>query len=51
MINNKKQIVQLFNIKGEDIDVKIGYTDKTFQWVSMDFSLKGEWNYKLKTLN
>lgn len=51
MINNKKEIVQLFNVKGEDIDVKIGFTDKTLQWVSMDFSLKGEWNYKLKTLN
>jgi hypothetical protein len=51
MINNKKQIVQLFNVKGEDIDVKIGFTDNTFHWVSMDFSLKGEWSYKLKTLN
>jgi len=51
MINNKKEIVQLFNVKGEDIDVKIGFTDNTFQWVSMDFSLKGEWSYKLKTLN
>lgn len=51
MINNKKEIVQLFNVKGEDIDVKIGFTDKTLKWVSMDFSLKGEWNYKLKTLN
>ena len=50
LINNKKEIVQLFNVKGEDIDVKIGFTDKTLQWVSMDFSLKGEWNYKLKTL-
>jgi hypothetical protein len=50
-INNKKQIVQFFNVKGEDIDVKIGFTDNTFQWVSMDFSLKGEWNYQLKTLN
>ena len=51
MINNKKQIVQFFNVKGEDIDVKIGFTDNTFQWVSMDFSLKGEWSYKLKNLN
>ena len=50
-INDKKQIVQLFNVKGEGIDIKIGFTDNTFQWVSMDFSLKGEWNYQLKTLN
>ncbi|NBQ00042.1 MAG: hypothetical protein EBU44_01855, partial [Proteobacteria bacterium] len=38
-INNKKQIVQFFNVKGEGIDVKIGFTDNTLQWVSMDFSL------------
>ena len=50
-INNKKQIVQFFNVKGEGIDVKIGFTDNTLQWVSMDFSLKGEWNYQLKNLN
>ena len=51
LINNKKQIVQFFNVKGEGIDVKIGFTDNTLQWVSMDFSLKGEWNYQLKNLN
>ncbi|NBO62510.1 MAG: hypothetical protein EBX84_00775 [Candidatus Fonsibacter lacus] len=50
-INNKKQIVQFFNVKGEGVDVKIGFTDNTLQWVSMDFSLKGEWNYQLKNLN
>ena len=50
-INNKKQIVQFFNVKGEGIDVKIGFTDNTLQWVSMDFSLKGEWKYQLKNLN
>lgn len=50
-INNKKQIVQFFNVKGEGIDVKIGFTDNGLQWVSMDFSLKGEWNYQLKNLN
>ena len=51
LINNKKQIVQFFNVKGEGIDVKIGFTDNTLQWVSMDFSLKGEWKYQLKNLN
>ncbi|NCU71831.1 MAG: hypothetical protein EBY66_02255 [Candidatus Fonsibacter lacus] len=51
LINNKKQIVQFFNVKGEGVDVKIGFTDNTLQWVSMDFSLKGEWNYQLKNLN
>ena len=51
LINNKKQIVQFFNVKGEGIDVKIGFTDNALQWVSMDFSLKGEWNYQLKNLN
>ena len=51
VINNKKQIVQFFNVKGEGIDIKIGFTDNSFQWVSMDFTLKGEWNYQLKTLN
>jgi len=51
LINNKKQIVQFFNVKGEGIDVKIGFTDNGLQWVSMDFSLKGEWSYQLKNLN
>ena len=51
VINNKKQIVQFFNVKGEGIDIKIGFTDNSFQWVSMDFTLKGEWNYQLRTLN
>lgn len=51
LVNNKKQIVQLFNVKGDGVDVKIGFTDNTFQWVSMDFSLKGEWNYQLKNSN
>jgi hypothetical protein len=51
VINNKKQIVQFFNVKGEGIDIKIGFTDISYQWVSMDFILKGEWNYQLRTLN
>ena len=52
-INNKKQIVQFFNVKDkeEKIDVKIGFTENSFQWVTMDFSIKGEWSYQLKTLN
>lgn len=52
-INNKKQIVQFFNVKDkeEKIDIKIGFTENPFQWVAMDFSIKGEWSYQLKTLN
>lgn len=52
-INNKKQIVQFFNVKDkeEKIDIKIGFTENQFQWVTMDFSIKGEWSYQLKTLN
>ena len=52
-INNKKQIVQFFNVKDkeEKIDIKIGFTENSFQWVTMDFSIKGEWSYQLKTLN
>ena len=51
IINNKKQIVHFFNVKGEAIDVKIGFIENSSQWVAMDFSLKGEWNYKLTTIN
>jgi len=52
-INNKKQIVRFFNIKDkeEKIDIKIGFTENLFQWVTMDFSIKGEWSYQLKTLS
>jgi hypothetical protein len=51
IINNKKQMVHFFNVKGEAIDVKIGFIENLSQWVAMDFSLKGEWNYKLTTIN
>jgi hypothetical protein len=51
IINNKKKMVQFFNVKGEGIDVKIGFIENTSQWVAMDFSLKGEWNYQLKIIN
>ncbi|MSP06724.1 MAG: hypothetical protein EXR13_04070 [Candidatus Fonsibacter sp.] len=48
VIDDKKQIVNFYNVKGELIDVQIGFAKDTLQWVSMDFSLKGEWNYQLK---
>jgi len=51
IINNKKQLVQFFNVKGEGIDVKIGFIENSFQWVSMDFVIKGDWNYQLKSIN
>jgi hypothetical protein len=51
IINNKKQMVQFFNVKGEGIDVKIGFIENSSQWVSMDFTIKGEWNYQLKSIN
>ena len=52
-INNKKQIVHFFNVKDneEKIDLKIGFIENSFQWVAMDFSIKGDWSYQLKTIN
>jgi len=50
-INDTEQIVQFFNILGDNLNVNVGYTEKDLRWVAMDFSLKGEWNYKLKTLD
>ena len=44
-------MVQIFNVKGEGIDVKIGFIENSSQWVSMDFVIKGEWNYQLKSIN
>ena len=50
-INDKDEIVSFYNIKGDNLDINIGYTEKDLKWVDMKFSLKGEWEYKLKNLN
>ena len=50
-INNKNEVVNFYNIKGDNLDINIGYTEKDLKWVDMKFTLKGEWEYKLKNLN
>ena len=50
-INDKKEVVNFYNIKGDNLDINIGYTEKDLKWVDMKFTLKGDWEYKLKNLN
>ena len=50
-INDKNEVVNSYNIKGDNLDINIGYTEKDLKWVDMKFTLKGEWEYKLKNLN
>ena len=50
-INEKNEIVNFYNIKGDNLDINIGYTEKDLKWVDMKFTLKGDWEYKLKNLN
>jgi len=50
-INNKNVVVNFYNIKGDNLDINIGYTEKDLKWVDMKFTLKGDWEYKLKNLN
>ena len=50
-INDKNEVVNFYNIKGDNLDINIGYTEKDLKWVDMKFTLKGEWVYKLKNLN
>jgi len=50
-INNKNEVVNFYNIKGDNLDINIGYTEKDLKWVDMKFTLKGDWEYKLKNLN
>ena len=50
-INEKNELVNFYNIKGDNLDINIGYTDKDLKWVDMKFTLKGDWEYKLKNLN
>ena len=50
-INDKNEEVNFYNIKGDNLDINIGYTEKDLKWVDMKFTLKGEWEYKLKNLN
>jgi len=50
-INEKNEVVNFYNIKGDNLDINIGYTEKDLKWVDMKFTLKGEWEYKLKNLN
>jgi hypothetical protein len=50
LINGQNEVVQYFNVKGENLDLRVGYVENKKQWISMDFSLKGEWQYKLKAL-
>jgi hypothetical protein len=50
-INEKKEVVNFYNIKGDNLDINIGYTEKDLKWVDMKFTLKGDWEYKLKNLN
>ena len=50
-INEKNEVVNFYNIKGDNLDINIGYTEKDLKWVDMKFTLKGDWEYKLKKLN
>ena len=50
-INDKKEVVNFYNIKGDNLNINIGYTEKDLKWVDMKFTLKGDWVYKLKHLN
>ncbi len=50
-INDKNEVVNFYNIKGDNLDINIGYTEKDLKWVDMKFTLKGDWEYKLKYLN
>jgi hypothetical protein len=50
-INDKNEVVNFYNIKGDNLDINIGYTEKDLKWVDMKFTLKGDWKYKLKNLN
>lgn len=50
-INEKDELVNFYNIKGDNLDIIIGYTEKDLKWVDMKFTLKGDWEYKLKNLN
>ena len=50
-INEKNEVVNFYNIKGDNLDINIGYTEKDLKWVDMKFTLKGEWEYKIKNLN
>ena len=50
-INEKNELVNFYNIKGDNLDINIGYTEKDLKWVDMKFTLKGDWEYKLKNLN
>ena len=50
-INEKNEVVNFYDIKGDNLDINIGYTEKDLKWVDMKFTLKGDWEYKLKNLN
>jgi hypothetical protein len=50
-INEKNELVNFYNIKGDNLDIIIGYTEKDLKWVDMKFTLKGDWEYELKNLN
>jgi hypothetical protein len=50
-INDKNEVVNFYNIKGDNLDINIGYTEKDLKWVDMKFTLKGDWEYKWKNLN
>ena len=50
-INDKNEVVNFYNIKGDNLDINIGYSEKDLKWVDMKFTLKGDWEYKLKNLN
>jgi hypothetical protein len=50
-INDKNEVVNFYNIKGDNLDINIGYTEKDLKWVDMKFTLKGDWEYKLKNSN
>lgn len=49
-INDKNEVVNFYNIKGDNLDINIGYTEKDLKWVDMKFTLKGDWEYKLKKI-
>ena len=50
-INEKNELVNFYNIKGDNLDINISYTEKDLKWADMKFTLKGDWEYKLKNLN
>jgi hypothetical protein len=50
-VNQKSYKVKNYNVLDNGLDVNVGYNEAENLWVGMNFKLKGDWAYKLKTLN